>query len=1131
MQKKETLDNYIIKLNSFIKEYQVLEHNEPFTEDNFNKFFSLTKELENDLSIINKRINETTSALNKTLKEKIHDLNLNLQQYKKTLEYNKTYLLKQLNEISHIKSEKEAILEKEKNDFKENILLGIENYMNSSNQSIDVLTNDSNDVLLRFKYQNVLSKQSYRSNIDYFNGILREKTTKIEDRYNKYTSSFNDEIIKIEKPYQEKIKMLEEEIKKQREIKDNIIKEYSRIKMEENIKLNSKIREIASKNKDDINNNKNELAQISRANSNDKNQKIKEHQIKNNESSRNIANKIEEIRSETDKTINDFNREKDLIERNKNYSLLKIHDEEENKIQELYDDIKDLDNYLKHEAKKINKEYYKKAQEKINNTKKEFKKLETKFKQDTLSLDYNRRICEIDRLFNLNIFNEEMVKENKQYQEIDNMYELDFKRKNYLSSFDYNLKANKLRFENSIELLKIETKQTKEEIIVEEKIEELSTEIKKQALEIKTIRELQNYNNNYINDKYKKDKSFETVRSMLEIEKCKVLDEYNNSKYDINVKGIQQELLYNKMIFANQNKQFEAEEKIKIDINEEQSKKTYYKINYEYQTSLEKIKISNEKNQRKYLYDGFYSIISLENERFDLELKTLNIYFNSYVEIINLIKNYHSSLIKEILSNDNINEENIILIKKFIDNIYSIDEQIFKALIIDFKEFIYNLIEDRMKFEDGNEYTRIKEAEKQFLDNQINVNSKHRKDIKNKISHLKADIEKASLAIEKFNDRLNNSSEHKITDIAKTRLSQNIIEMRNDISIKKTQIDDYKREIFHSTIQDKKAIKIYENKTKFINSIKEKSNKPLNKFKLIINNILNIFNNDVDKFIESNKNQDLIKEKYIESLSDSLLSFDDHNKKLFIKLFNSLELFKNNKMNTNKIISSSIDKEKNNHLLNINYNHDEKLDNIKNNYLYEIDKSNYNISFLKRKLTSTTKYYQKINKNIELENRNRIKKAGDNLDFILKKFYIEHNAVCENEISLINEYESYINKIKTDFNNNEASLRDKIKSRQEKIEKSFNDTILEKENTIKNLPIKLKETQEEMKIENKEQEKELNLQRANIINEYKEKEKQSKAKYVEFENIYRKNVLIIERKRRKDKAKERNKYHKALIKQ
>ena len=70
-----------------------------------------------------------------------------------------------------------------------------------------------------------------------------------------------------------------------------------------------------------------------------------------------------------------------------------------------------------------------------------------------------------------------------------------------------------------------------------------------------------------------------------------------------------------------------------------------------------------------------------------------------------------------------------------------------------------------------------------------------------------------------------------------------------------------------------------------------------------------------------------------------------------------------------------------------------------------------------------------------------------------------------------------------------------------------------------------------MKIENKEQEKELNLQRANIINEYKEKEKQSKAKYVEFENIYRRNVLIIERKRRKDKARERNKYHKALIKQ
>ena len=79
-------------------------------------------------------------------------------------------------------------------------------------------TNDSNDVLLRFKYQNVLSKQSYRSNIDYFNGILREKTTKIEDRYNKYTSSFNDEIIKIEKPYQEKIKMLEDYIIKHMQI-------------------------------------------------------------------------------------------------------------------------------------------------------------------------------------------------------------------------------------------------------------------------------------------------------------------------------------------------------------------------------------------------------------------------------------------------------------------------------------------------------------------------------------------------------------------------------------------------------------------------------------------------------------------------------------------------------------------------------------------------------------------------------------------------------------------------------------------------------------------------------------------------------------------------------------------------
>ena len=70
-----------------------------------------------------------------------------------------------------------------------------------------------------------------------------------------------------------------------------------------------------------------------------------------------------------------------------------------------------------------------------------------------------------------------------------------------------------------------------------------------------------------------------------------------------------------------------------------------------------------------------------------------------------------------------------------------------------------------------------------------------------------------------------------------------------------------------------------------------------------------------------------------------------------------------------------------------------------------------------------------------------------------------------------------------------------------------------------------------MKIENKNQEKELALQKNNIVNDYKEKEKRSKNNYVEFENIYRRNVLNIERKRRKEKAKERNKYHKALIKQ
>ncbi len=1133
MQKKETLDNYITKLNSFIKEYQVLEHNEPFNDDNFDKFFSLTKELENDLSIINKRVIDTSTSLNKSLKEKIHQLNKNLQEYKKTLEQNKSTILKQLNEIEHIKSEKEKVLENEKSDFKENIMLGIENYINSSSQSIDVLTNDSNDILLRFKYQNVLSKQSYRSNIDYFNGILREKITKIEKIYNDYTSSFNDEIIRIEKPYQDKIEELEKQIQKQKEIKDNIIKEYSRIKMEENIKLNSQIRDIASKNRDEINENKNLFNGISKKNLNEKNQKIKEHQITNNDYSRSIANKIEDIRIVTDKTVNEFNKQKDLLERNKNYSLLKIHDEEETRLQELFDEINNLDSYLKHESKKINNEYYKKAKEKINNAKKEYRRLERKFKQDTLSLDYNRHICEIDRNYNLIIFNEEIVKENKQYQELNNTFELDYRRKNYLSSLNYTIQANKLRFENSIELLKIETKQAREEIIVEEKIEELLTEIKKLSLEIKTIKEIQEYNDKYINDKYKKDRSFETVRSMLEIEKCKVLDEYNNNKYEINKKSIEQELSYNKMNFSNQNRQFEAEEKIKIDINEEQSKKTYYKIIYDYQTSLEKIKITNEKNQRKYLYDGFFSIVSLENERFDLEYKTLNIYFNSFVEIVNIIKNYHSSLIKEILSNENINSDNIIIVKKFINNLYSIDEQIFKSLIIDFKEFIYNLIEDRLKFEDGNEYTRIKEAEKQFLDNQVNINSRHRKDVKNKISHLKAEIDKLNISIEKVNDRLspNNKNSHKLSPIIKTRLSQNLIEMRNDITMKKLQIEDYKRDIIHSSLQDKKAIKLYENKVSFINSIKEKSNRPFDKFKLNINYLLNSLNDDVTSFIESYKEKDETKEKFIDSLNYSLSLFDKNNKIMFIKMFNILESFKNNKQHNNRLIYSSVEKEKEKYFLNLNYNYDEKLDNLKNTYLYELDKSNYNISFLKRKLSSTTKYYQKMSKNIEFENRNRIKKTGDELDYVLKKFYVEHNAVCENEVSLINEYESYINNIRAEYNKNEAALRDDINIRKEKINKAFNDTILEKENTIKNLPLKLKETQEEMKIENKNQEKELALQKNNIVNDYKEKEKRSKNNYVEFENIYRRNVLNIERKRRKEKAKERNKYHKALIKQ
>ena len=130
----------------------------------------------------------------------------------------------------------------------------------------------------------------------------------------------------------------------------------------------------------------------------------------------------------------------------------------------------------------------------------------------------------------------------------------------------------------------------------------IGKKIVKLSLEIKTIKEIQEYNDKYINDKYKKDRSFETVRSMLEIEKCKVLDEYNNNKYEINKKSIEQELSYNKMNFSNQNRQFEAEEKIKIDINEEQSKKTYYKIIYDYQTSLEKIKITNE--SRYILFNG-----------------------------------------------------------------------------------------------------------------------------------------------------------------------------------------------------------------------------------------------------------------------------------------------------------------------------------------------------------------------------------------------------------------------------------------------------------------------------------------------------------------------------------------------
>ena len=1022
----DTIEKLNNEIKSFINEYVMIDEKNKSNDliknlfiSNNDKFNKLALETN---TLLNKKINAIESDFSQSLKKSnAKQVELNKDSKNKTLEVKAKY-----EEIFRDIDLQIKEVEKKTEDEVSSTLFSIDSYVESSNQNIDMFELELNQSLSRYDYQIGIAKQSYDENIKNYN-------ERLEGRLNTALKTYNTDITKCDKEYNSLVKLYKNEISQCEKYIYGIEEKY-RIELfdvkekqrTENVKLNNEIRKSLDEKNEQIAEYKKTYVYSRTLDENQKQNNEETRKQSDMQSSKEFAYNLHLIDEELSYLKNNYDEEKNNLSQELNYSLFKLHKDQENEIKASSSNIKN-----------INKAYYKKMKIEENKFDDLLKVVDSNYNKNVSEKIYNKKVLDIERSTEMEKKKEERTRDNKYYQEKSIRYEIIRDYNASISNKNHNIKANKLRYDFNLLDIDFENEILKINADYQIEMKNQNTIIDKYNLEIDTAKKLNDLNHFYIDSIFDNANKYLTISNLLEIEKCKTLYEYNKNKYYLNVKNSKDIYEYSKRRIELGNQKYEMLNKKDIDIINKKAEMVILGIRQKSEIlSINERKEYDEINNS----NNFKSLeikSQIESEKNKNDIVIFNELLSSYSILITNSAELLSNLVEAIIYNLDLEEAKKPHIKTLINNLKKIFTSFIISLSEDFKVMINDQIEKHIKFEDDFNFNIIIDKindEYEYNNNILNMSKKEKLDNIEKIN-----IETEELRREIYNIQyvLSKAQYKKIG--GKKKINQNIQMIKQNQKI----IEELENEL--NTIKEK-ALKDNINYIHNMDNITKTKADKINHYVEFKDNI----NLEIEGLLESIEKPEIFEnDNFYSSVKSSLIKIDDKYVKNIYGVFNSFTNY------SDEIIVKDISR--------INDENKEKLNELEESYSLikknldnDYDKRNLNkqkeLQYLTREKANIERTCNEIINRNEIEHNKVIKKLVIANRNITVKFYHDLYALIHNQEDINYEYDLLTKTREKSYVSEKKNIIDLAIEKINEYDKKYNEFVKQRKDLIKNIP-------------------------------------------------------------------------------
>jgi len=1082
MSFNEDLSKFKKELTDIIKKFED-DNNELFTP-------SMGITFEKEIKSYSQKAEKAIDSYNKLHETNIKRFDLLFENHNKLIDQiNIEYetCIKKINDLTYnkidaLKQENSDInLERRKKTTE--IELEVSFNKNKNDNNVKLFESEYKNSISRFDYQLDNSKVAYNETVNYFNNDLKNQLN-IEN--NKFDTELNDYTLgteNIKNKYRKNI------LKESKEL-DSYINKFNDIqasqkeqKYIETVDLNARIRNLVNEKNQKIVAERIDYSKDQNVNKIEHDMKKRESLVSAQQTSKEFVLNMDKLNSQRNNIKDSYQKEKAKLEKNLQFDILLNHKEEEENIRNyIYDSSKDSDKKIL----KLQKSYQQQRNVERAKTKIELTKTEKNYKRNLAKNNFDRNILDINRNYDLKINNEKENADNKYFQALNNIDENDFNFKTKIHNNNYNINANILKLDNAIKTIKTDSVFEKENADHQIEIQRLNNELKKTNLELNTLVEIQEKITNYEKLRHDKCIKFLTINNLLEIEKCKTLAEFNTKNYNQNVENAKKILELSKRKLHMENSKFSALSDLKIEQNNILADKTILENN----NTIDYISLKQEKEieqlDRKLVYDTDVLINKLLQERFKLELTSINKLITTFITLIKELEHSITYLIDSFFDSIVFRPEYISVTRGLMYSVFKLVYEYYVDLINDFHNIIANLIESRFSFEKDFKYkSNYEELMVEY--NTIFEELYSKKDrLEEDLRNLSIEIDLKNQAIFAIKNQIsmsrNPSNNQSIGPVIKKSISElrkqqkyneselyKLVSKQNDTNKKLTDLtaeiarvreENEKKENEISAIQSNGSISYFNMKKDYINCFINITNQ--NKIKLF-------GINDDDVSVTTY-------EKLLNERRDEILAYDNY---LFGRLYTVMNKFSLNAVSnfekTDKITKAKFNDDMNRLLekANTEYNiikekiqsdnrlHDNKLDEVQ------------------KKINNTNHYYAIIEKNFTNEQAYTSKNSLILKEKIEQQFYSELYAIRDNQAMIVKDYEETIARYTNESRNLQDQLVSKMNQSINRMDEDLKNFIRQKNEYIKELPEKIKLQEITLTKDTKEINK--NIQKQKII--------------------------------------------------